>query len=187
MLKIDTSYSNYDAIDYYKYVSLLQTPVEELLDKLLNELDSTILYKDTIVLPTNCWKYEDIFNKCVRLLFTIPLYDYKKYNHYVELLLEKHNKNIEFEKEFNNKITDKKSVKSVKKSKSPNKYFKYESTDLFTGELVYNYINYATGDDFYSSNPDLLEELNAPKKKKEPKKVTPRKDFGKIILNFKMK
>ena len=42
---------------------------------------------------------------------------------------------------------------------------------MFTGEVVYQYINARTGDEVSSSNPDLLTELNAPKKKERKKSI----------------
>lgn len=184
---IDTNYSIYDAMKYYSYEFYFQTPVKESLNKLLNELDATKLYKGNQVTPTNCWKYEDCIEKFIRLLFKLPIYDYVTYNHYIDLLLQKHNYNLEFEIEFNKiKNSEINKPKPTKKKKVPNIYIRTETNNLFTGELEYDYTNFATGDSFISPNPDLLEELNAPKKKKKVKKA-PKKDFGKIILNFKMK
>lgn len=189
---INTSYDNYDGIRYYNYEYLLQTPVEEVLNDLLKELDSSILIKDIQVLPVSSWKYSDIINNYIRFLFRIPIYDYVLYNHYVDLLYKKHQENIEFEeyfkslKESNTINNTKTKSKTTNKKKVLNKFIRTETHNLFTGELEYDYTNFATGESFISSNPNLLEELNAPKKKKEVKKAS-KKEFGKIILNFKMK
>lgn len=186
-IKIDTNYNNYDAIKYYSYEVLLLSPIKELLDKLLNELDATKLYKGNQVMTTNSWRYEETVERFIRTLFRIPIYDFITYNKYVELLLNKHNENLEFEANYVKPQPEVKTKsKSSNKNKVPNKYIRSETHNLFTGELEYDYTNFATGDSFISSDPNLLEQLNAPKKKKKEKKE-PRKDFGKIILNFKLK
>lgn len=187
-IKIDTSYPNYDAIQYYNFEYLLQTPVKEVLDGLLKELDSTIMCKNMQVLPPSSWHYSDIVNKFIRILFRIPLYDYKMYNEYVNLLYARHKENIEFEETLIElrKIPEKSTNKTTKKKRIPNKFVRTETHNLFTGELMYDYTNFATGENIISDNPNLLEELNAPKKKNKAKKA-PKKEFGKIILNFKLK
>lgn len=185
---INTNYDNYDAIQYYNYEYLLKTPVEELLNDLLKELDSTKLCNNMQVLPVNCWSYSDIVNKYIRVLFRIPIYDYKLYNKYLDLLYARHKENIEFQEYFDSikKETNVSKTKTKKTKKVVNKFVRTETHNLFTGKLEYDYTNFATGENFISENPNLLDELNAPKKKKKVKKET-KKEFGKIILNFKMK
>lgn len=187
-IKIDTSYYNYDGIEYYNYEYLLQTPVKKVLDDLLVELDSTVLCNNVQVVPTTSWRYSELINKYIRFLFRIPLYDFKLYNHYIDLLFNRHEENICFEKSFAEvkSSTNTKKVKNTKHKKTENKFVRTETHNLFTGELEYDYTNFATGESFISSDPNLLEELNGPKKKKKVKKET-KKEFGKIILNFKLK
>lgn len=183
-IKIDTNYSNYDAMKYYSYEAILQTPVKKLLDSLLSDLDATKLYKGNQVTPTNSWRYEETVERFIRTLFRIPLYDFVLYNNYVKLLLDRHNENLEFEANYQKPQPEvKKKTKGSTKKKVPNLYIRTETHNLFTGELEYDYTNFATGDSFISPDPNLLEQLNAPKKKKKE----PRKDFGKIILNFNLK
>ena len=187
-ININTTYPNYDGIQYYKYENLFQTPVEETLDKLLVELDCSKLCAGKIVIPTNSFRYDEVVETYIRMLFRIPIYNYVLYNKYVEKLLNRHNENLEFENNFKPEVkeTTKAKGKKISKKKVPNIYVRTETHNLFTGELEYDYTNFATGDSFISSDPNLLEQLNAPKKKKKEVKQ-PRKDFGKILLNFKMK
>lgn len=187
-ININTNYPNYDGIKYYKYENLFQTPVKETLDNLLAELDCSKLCAGQIVIPTNSFRYDEVVETYIRMLFRIPIYNYVLYNEYVEKLLNRHNENLEFESNFKPEVKEKPKTKgkTAKKTKVPNVYVKTETYNIFTGELEYDYTNFATGDSFISSNPDLLEELNASKRKKKEKKV-PRKDFGKILLNFSMK
>ena len=187
-ININTNYENYDGIKYYNYENLLQTPVKETLDNILAELDCSKLCAGKIIIPTNSFRYDELIETYIRIIFRIPIYNYILYNEYVEKLLNRHNENLEFENNFKpevKKITKTKG-KKVSKNKVPNVYVRTETHNLFTGELEYDYTNFATGDSFISSNPNLLEQLNSPKKRKKEKKV-PRKDFGKILLNFKLK
>ncbi|MBP3201295.1 MAG: hypothetical protein J6M39_06570 [Lachnospiraceae bacterium] len=187
-ININTSYPNYDGIQYYKYENLFQTPVKETLNNLLAELDCSKLCAGKIIIPTNSFRYDEVVETYIRILFRIPIYNYILYNEYVEKLLNRHNENLEFESNYVEPKVEKTKgkIKSTRKSKPANVYVRTETYNLFTGELEYDYTNFATGDSFISSDPNLLEELNAPKRKKKEKKV-PKKDFGKILLNFKMK
>lgn len=87
----------------------------------------------------------------------------KMYNRFIEI----HKENIMI-KDFNDEV-EKTKVKTIKKEKPKNKYYKVETRDIF-GKVSYNYINPKTGDSFFSDNPNLLDELN--KKKKATKAVS---------------
>lgn len=184
---IDTNYDYYDGIKYYSYENLFQTPVEKVLDSLLEDIDTTKLCGNVQIITTNSFMYDELVQKYIRFLFRIPLSDYIKYNKYVQLLLDRHQENLDFEASIvNNIVTPKNNKKPSNKKKVPNKFVRTETHNLFTGELEYDYTNFATGESFISTNPNLLDELNSPKKKKKVKKEQ-RKEFGKIILNFKLK
>ena len=78
----------------------------------------------------------------------------------------------------------------VKKQKAiPNKWIKAETDDLFTGEKRYIYENLKTGEIITSGNPDLLETLNAPKKriKKEKQIENTIISTQGLIFNFNKK
>lgn len=187
-INIDTTYPNYDGIQYYKYENLFQTPVKKCLDDVLKELDCSKLCAGQIVIPTNSFRYSELVETYIRFLFRIPIYNYILYNEYVDKLLNRHAENLEFESNFIPEVKEKTKTKgkTTRKSKPANVYVRTETHNLFTGELEYDYTNFATGDSFISPDPNLLEQLNASKKKKKEKKQ-PRKEFGKILLNFSMK
>lgn len=183
-ININGNYDNYDAVRYYKYENLFQTPVEKMLDDLLVELDSSKLCAGKIIIPTNSFRYDDIVETYIRFLFRIPLYNYTMYNKYVDKLLNRHKENLEFEANYNNNnVISVKGKKVSNKKKVPNIYIRTETHNLFTGELEYDYTNFATGHSFISSNPNLLEELNTPKKKVK-KKVKKEKEI-KFFFDFK--
>ena len=190
-INIDTNYSNYDGIKYYTYENYLQTPVKELLQSYLDDLDVSKLCKTSKgfvqLFTTTSSRYDELVELYIRFLLKIPYKDFILYNYFVDELFKKHQENIAFEEYFNStQVSEAKSTKKTKKDKVPNKYVRSETHNLFTGELEYDYTNFATGDSFISSDPNLLEELNVPKKRVKTKKE-PRKDFGKIILNFNVK
>lgn len=190
-IKIDTNYSNYDGIKYYSYENTLQTPVQTMLQIYLSDLDATRLCKTSKglmqIVSTNSPHYKEIVERFIRTLFRLPFSEYIFYNFFLNELIKRHQENLAFELDFNSIQTVKeKPIKKKKKDKVPNKYIRSETHNLFTGELEYDYTNFATGDSFISPDPNLLEELNSPKKQTKTKKE-PRKDFGKIILDFKLK
>ena len=82
-ININTNYTNYDGIQYYRYENILQTPVKETLYKLLAELDSSKLCAGKIIIPTNSFRYDEIVETYIRMLFRIPIYNYVLYNKYV--------------------------------------------------------------------------------------------------------
>ena len=111
--------------------------------------------------------------------------NFKIYNEYVDKLINRHIENILFE--FNNPIPKKKPTNSKKQKAKPNKWIKAETNDLFTGQIRYIYENLKTGEIITSGNPNLLEELNTKKQKKEkiqqPKVISTEG----LIFNFKKK
>lgn len=184
--KINTNYPNYDSLIYYtSYEYDINKDYIEVLDELLKDLDCTKLYKGKQIISTNSIAYKDKIDRFIRISFRIPIKEYIIYNNYINKLLNVHNNNIEFEEELNKEIINIPN-KTKRKKKVANQYVRMETHNLFTGELEYDYTNFATGHTIYSKNPNLLEELNAPKKKNKPKKL-PKEHFGKIIFKFPMK
>lgn len=92
---------------------------------------------------------------------TNPFTYNRLYNTFLEVLEENIIiKDISVELES---IPKPKKVKTNAKKKVVNKYYRVETRDIF-GNVTYNYINPKTGDSFFSEDPDLLEELNKPKR-----------------------
>ena len=105
------------------------------------------------------------------------------YNFYWDELIKQHIKNIIFSNCENKKISTKKNI--VKKSKIKNEFIRQETTDMFTNDKIYQYVNLKTGEIINSKDDNLLAELNAKKKKvKKESKVVPM--FG-ITFNFNKK
>lgn len=188
---VDTSYPNYDGMQYYRYEHLLHIDCIKVLNDLLaNSINCTrTLNNGQQIVKTKDFRYEEDVFKYIRIL--LKLNNPILYNEYWEKLMNIHKENKEYEAYLEsipkvNAIKHKVSKRNTNnKTKTENKWFRRESNNLFTGELVYEYYNLRTGESFYDSNPDLLDELNAPKPKR--KKREPRKDFGKIILKFDIK
>ena len=89
--------------------------------------------------------------------------------------------------EFNNPIVKKKPTNSKKQKSKPNKWIKAITNDIFTGEERYIYENLKTGELITSSNPNLLEELNASKQRKKKENKPTVISTESIIFNFKKK
>ena len=77
---------------------------------------------------------------------------------------------FEIENPYKQKIQNNKTKTKTKKT-IPNKFVKAVTKDLFTGEDIYVYENLKTGEIIKSKNPNLLDELNAPKEKEKKTKV----------------
>ena len=73
----------------------------------------------------------------------------------------------------------------IKKKLPENKFIKYTTKDIFTGKETYIYENLRTLEKINVDNPNLLEELNAPKKKKVKKKKEVGVPINSMTFSFK--
>lgn len=169
-IEVDISIKDYSS--WRSIVNKHNTYDDTIFIRYLNDLDCTKEYDFGRPMMLSNSRYKDIINEY--FYFLIKLDNPILYNFYVDALIKRHLDNIDFE--TNNpyiKPEDKKIVKSKSKKKSiPNIYIRQETTDLFTGETKYIYENLKTKDSFTSSDPNLLEELNAKKKKVKSKKTS---------------
>ena len=169
-IEVDISIKDYSS--WRSIVNKYNTYDDAIFIRYLNDLDCTKEYDFGRPMMLSNSRYKDIINEY--FYFLIKLDNLILYNFYVDALIKRHLDNIDFE--TNNpyiKPEDKKVVKSKSKKKSiPNVYIRQETTDLFTGETKYIYENLKTKDSFTSSDPNLLEELNAKKKKVKSKKTS---------------
>lgn len=176
---------NFD-IDYSFYKDITQLPNDTEIIKHLNYLlhciDCTIIYD----CGANCILGSYIYELRIKeyYYFLLKIKNQFLYNEYLDKLIDQINKNIEFEHN-KPKIINKKEKIKTNKTKVLNKFIRQETTDLFTGEKTYQYINQKTNEIIISSDGNLLETLNnkEKKKKKESKVVS----MSGIIFNFKKK
>lgn len=174
---------------YYDYASFINDlailyigDIYKELDYILSDLDCTRVFKSGRPMMIQYSQYKINIAKFIKLLNKIP--GYSIYNEYIDKLINLHVENIKFE--FYNPIVKKKPTKSKKQKDKPNKWTKAVTNDIFTGDERYIYENLKTGEIITSSNPNLLDELNAPKKK--VKEVTPKVISSEgIIFNFRKK
>lgn len=172
---VNTDYPMYNDINYYSYIrDNIKTPIENC-ESFLIDLDiKRILINNKPMLTTNCFRYENLIYRYIRQLLKIT--DPVKYNYYFDKLINLHKENQKYEDDLAdielNKLApkNKQITKTSKKNKPKNIFIRAETYNLFTGEVMYAYDNFATGESFVSSDPNLLEELNAPKNKKNKKK-----------------
>lgn len=164
---IDTNYPNYEYMDYNIFIGLIANKnIYDALDEIIRNIDCTKRTKQgKRYIFTDCYAYDKFIYWYIRCLLRIT--DYVKYNYYYNLLYTVHNFNLEFESLFAEKEEKKIKTPRVKKEKVKveNKFIKKITHNLFTGEEIYIYFNPKTGEEIESDNPDLLDELNAPKKK----------------------
>ena len=184
IINLESIYMDYNKwqIDLY----LLNTKdLYDILNDFLKDLDCTRLYKSGRPMMTTYSQYKIIIAEFLKVLNKIP--GYSIYNEYIDKLINRHEENIAFE--FNNPIVKKKPNNSKKQRERPNKWIKAITNDIFTGEERYVYENLKTGEIITSGNPNLLDELNSPKKKEKKQKITQPKIISTegIIFNFKLK
>ena len=167
-------YPNID-YGYYKGIKEYHNDYDlcNILDNMLTDLDCTREISCGRILMTNYPMYQ------IRLdnyyFYLVKLQNQITYNKYLDKLIDRHIDNLIFEY-YNpiKQITTKANVKIKKKNTKSNKFIKQTTTDLYTGEEIYIYENLKTGEIIESKNPNLLEELNSPKKKEKSIKVKTR-------------
>lgn len=165
---------DYPKVDYMYWRSCIDvkndSDIIAILNDKLKDLDCTKEYSCGRPMMTNYFSYTSaISNYCYYLY---KLTNQIIYNTYIDKLIDRHIKNIVFEYEHpyvQNHIKDRK--ESKKKKLPHNKFVSYTTLDMFTNKKVYIYENARTKEKIESNNPDLLDELNAPKKKERKKSI----------------
>lgn len=181
VIDIDSLYIDWAKWQCDQYL-LYNKDLYDILNDYLKDLDCTREYKCGRPMMTTYSQYKILIAEFFKILYKIP--GYSIYNEYVDKLINRHIENILFE--FNNPIPKKKPTQSKKQKSKPNKWIKAETNDLFTGEKRYIYENLKTGEIITSGNPNLLEELNIKKQKKQLKEPQIISTEG-IIFNFNKK
>lgn len=165
----------YPYIDYFKFKRIREynnddTDLIAILDEILKKLDCTIEY--------SCGRNMMIAYP----IYSITLSEYYFYlsritnqfiyNEYIDKIIKRHIDNLIFE--YKNPYippTKKKKFTIKKKKLPPNKFIKYVTHNLFTNEEEYIYFNTRTNQEIKSTNPNMLDELNTPKKKERKKSI----------------
>ena len=119
-----------------------------ILDKILTNLNCKRVYEGKRVIMT-----------------TYPVYQ-MFINQYFDKLINCHIDNILFEVMNTFVQSPVKLYPKIKNKLPENKFIKYTTKNIFTGKETYIYENLRTLEKINSNNPNLLEELNTPKKKK---------------------
>lgn len=179
----------YPVINYLDFKSDIDfkndSDICKILDDIIKNMDCTIEYSCGRPMTTNCFNYSRCSSNYYRYLLKIT--NQFLYNKYVNKLIKRHIDNIIFEHEH----PYIQHIKSNKKKKlPPNIYVRYISHDIFTGDIVYFYCNHRTKDEIKSSNPDLLNVLNATKNKKNKKHIKTKSigvPIDAMTFNFKKK
>lgn len=151
---------------YYKYLKPFynDNDICKILDDLLEVLDCTIVTKIGRVCTTSAFIYEDRLSSYYYYLSHIT--NQLLYNQYIDKLINRHVDNIVFESTYIPVGTVPVKVKHKRNKKAPKGFVRHVSKDLITGEDIYFYNNDRTGEEIRSTNPNLLDTLNKPKKKR---------------------
>lgn len=168
VLNID--YPNIDYMDFKRtYEYNTDNDICKILDNIIKDLNCTIEYSYGRPMMTTNFNYKTHMSNYYRYL--LKLTNQLLYNKYIDKIIQRHIDNIVFEYEhpYIHPIKNKK--ESKKKNLPPNTYIRRITHDMFTGEEVYSYYNPCTKDEINSSNPNLLAELNTPKKKERKKSI----------------
>ena len=108
-----------------------------------------------------------------------------QYNQYFDKLINCHIDNILFEVMNDFVQAPVKPYPKIKNKLPENKFIKYTTKDIFTGKETYIYENLRTLEKISSNNPNVLEELDAPKKKKVKKKKEVGVPISSMTFSFK--
>lgn len=167
----------YPEIDYGFYKGIKEYyndyDICNILNDLILDLDCTREISCGRILMTTYPMYQNRLN--IYYFYLVKLVNQITYNLYLDKLINRHLNNLIYE--YLNPIKpviSKTTTKVKKKNKAPNKFIKQITNDLYTNEEIYIYENLYTGEIIESKNPNLLEELNAPKKKHKSNKVKSR-------------
>lgn len=151
--------------------SRLINTVEDNLERVLKDLDCTIELSYGRPIMTTSFRYRELLSEYYYFLNkTDNIFEYIKY---FDKLADRHNANVDFEEKNPYIPPQDKKNEIVKRGKSKKKplWIRQTTNDLFTNEVVYMYQNLKTNEIVRSSNPNLLQELNALKKRKSKTKV----------------
>lgn len=154
-----------------------------ILNNILNNLNCKRIYEGKRVIMTTYPVYQMFINEYYYYL--IKINNQFVYNEYFDKLINCHIDNILFEITDNTMQTIVKQYPKSKRKLPENKFVKYTTIDIFTGKETYIYENLRILEKINSDNPNLLEELNASKKKKVKKKKEIGVPISSMTFSFK--
>lgn len=164
----------YPRVDYMSFKSTKEYNNDYdlivILDDIIKELDCTIEYDcgrpKVTTFPIYNMTLSEYYFYLSRIINQFI------YNNYIDKVIKRHIDNLVFEYEHPYVPPVSKKKSTIKKKKlPPNKFFKQVTHDLFTGKEKYIYTNPRTGEEIMSNNPNMLDELNASKKKERKKSI----------------
>lgn len=183
----------YPRVDYISFRSTKKynndSDLIVILDGIIKELDCTIKYDYGRPKVTTFPIYNMTLSEYYFYLSRIT--NQFIYNNYIDKVIKRHIDNLVFEYEhpYVPPVSKKKST-TKKKKLPPNKFFKQVTHDLFTGKEKYIYTNPRTKEEIMSNNPNMLDELNASKKKERKKSIKIKQTgvpISAMTFNFKKK
>lgn len=177
----------YPDVDYYKWKRTIDYNTDADICRILNDilvsLDCSRIYYGKPIITTNDYNYECLCSDYFRYILAIA--NQFVYNDYIDKLVRLHEQNLEVEhNRINTVVTAKTNNKKTNKRKGVNKFVRYSQEDIFSNGKHYTYYNEYTNVTIESDDPNLLDELNAPKRKpKRDKSIGV--SFNAMTFNFK--
>ncbi len=184
----------YPEIDYFSFKHIKDydngdTDLINILNDLLKTLDCTIEYSYGRICMTSYILYTT--NLSHYYFYLTRISNQILYNQYIDKVIQRHIDNLIFEYEHPYTPPDNRKKSKSKKTKlPPNKFIKRVTHDMFSGKETYLYYNPRTKEELYDDNPDLLDKLNAPKKKERKKSIKVRETgvpISAMTFSFKKK
>lgn len=155
---------NVDALYWYNSINCkTDKDIVKVLNDILDKLDCTKEYECGRPMMTTFFNYTNTMNDYYYYL--LKLVNYITYNTYLDKLIQRHIDNVLFEYEY--PYTPRQVGKKRRNSKKrtiKNEFVRHKTFDLFTGEEKYIYNNDKTGEEYVTSNPNLIDELKLKKK-----------------------
>lgn len=173
------------------------------LNAILKDFNISRLFNGNLPYHTDTPRYISMLSEY--FFYTEKLTNPIEWNYWFDILIKAHIFNIVFEKQFIPPIENKPKGKRSKNSKPlpPNRFIKTQTFDLFSHDIIYEYVNLRTGETIKSDNPDLVNKLNAQLEENNKRKIKGERkarnaekaraakpvklDANKVKFNFKIK
>ena len=171
--------------------------LRKILTGILKDLDLSKRIEGIMPFNTNSPKYQSLLSEYIYYLEHLE--NHLEYNIWIDKLLAFHSSNLIEEKNYIPPKQPKKKTISGKSAK--NAFYRRQTVDLFSNDVVYEYINPKTGTIIKSDNPNLCDKLNAEieqnikynrarsharknQEKRESIRINTKPDFNKLKFKF---
>lgn len=152
--------------------------IYNILIKILKDLDLSKTCSGMLICTTDSVRYSSLISEYIYYLE--HSINQLEYNHWIDVLIQRHLMNIVIEKNFVPPTIKKSKDKNLidKTGNLKNMFYKRQVLSLFDENPQYEYINPKTGEIITSDNPNLCDKLNEDLDKLKAKNKTKRNGGG---------